>query len=353
MGDGYKFAVCHDLDFCPTREAFPVNRHNRTHPLIKFRTPVRNVQVTTLGENGNGERLTPMGDRTPMTKSAATATNPAAPSANAATQVQTVAEVMPVDEPVMETLKEKPSVPSVTPVAELKAFFLCDTVPDNSKIVADTTFEQVWTLSNPGPVAWPAGCSVRFVGGDHMLNLDNARPSSVSAIADATESNVMGRDIQPGETVDFHVTMKAPQREGKAISYWRLKGADGNAFGHKLWCDIDVVKPEPASGIKVEHVEDVSLENITDARKDQQELSGSAMIFPKLDKESPMSSTHEAQSAVPTTNEAASTAEQELLEDVESLELEDEETDDGFLTDEEYDILDASDEEFYAVAEKK
>ena len=64
-----------------------------------------------------------------------------------------------------------------------------------------------------------------------------------------------------------------------------------------------------------------------------------------------MSSTHEA-SAAPTITDNTSTAEQELLEDVESLELEEEETDDGFLTDEEYDILDASDEEYLAEAQQ-
>ena len=37
---------------------------------------------------------------------------------------------------------------------------------------------------------------------------------------------------------------------------------------------------------------------------------------------------------------------------MESLELEDAETDDGFLTDEEYDILDASDEDYLAEAQK-
>jgi len=256
--------------------------------------------------------------------------------------VHTVAEVKPVDEPVIEEPKENPQAATVTPVADLQAFFIRDSVPDSSKIVADTKFDQVWTLHNPGPLAWPAGCSVRFIGGDAMLNVDNTHPSSVSTIADATESNVIGREIQPGETIDFRVTLKAPQRKGKAISYWRLKSADGVPFGHKLWCDIDVVQESPALQPETEHVENVEEE------KSSQE---STMIFPKLDKESPMSSTHEA-SAAPTVTEATSTAEPELLEDVESLRLEDEETDDGFLTDEEYDILDASDEEYLADTQK-
>jgi next-to-BRCA1 protein 1 len=77
------------------------------------------------------------------------------------------------------------------------------------------------------------------------------------------------------------------------------------------------------------------------------------MIFPKLEKESPVSSIHDIASVpAPPVEPTIKTEVDELLEDVESLELEDEETDDGFLTDEEYDILDASDEDFLAEAQK-
>lgn len=78
------------------------------------------------------------------------------------------------------------------------------------------------------------------------------------------------------------------------------------------------------------------------------EPHGSQMIFPKLEKESPASSTHEA-AAVPTTAPSAPSvapsSEQDLLDDVASLTMDDD-TEAGFLTDEEYDILDASDQEY-------
>jgi len=80
------------------------------------------------------------------------------------------------------------------------------------------------------------------------------------------------------------------------------------------------------------------------------------MIFPQLEKESPASSTHEA-AAVSAPQEIASDAgaavspsesgETDFFEDAESVEVLDASSDDdaSFLTDEEYDILDASDEE--------
>jgi next to BRCA1 gene 1 protein len=58
-----------------------------------------------------------------------------------------------------------------------------------------------------------------------------------------------------------------------------------------------------------------------------------------------VSSTHNvAESATEAT--AVDNEMHDLLDDVASLDLEDESEEDGFLTDEEYDLLDCSDEEF-------
>ena len=84
---------------------------------------------------------------------------------------------------------------------------------------------------------------------------------------------------------------------------------------------------------------------------------GSVMIFPQLEKESPVSSTYEAVSAKSEIEESKSEnatlaapsehEDAEFFEDAESLEIMNASSDDGFLTDEEYDILDASDEEMH------
>ncbi|KAF2652961.1 hypothetical protein K491DRAFT_718434 [Lophiostoma macrostomum CBS 122681] len=287
-GVRYKCAVCHDTDFCANCEAIPSNRHNHTHPLIKFKTPVRSVSVTTLNESKDvGLPVARLGDQ-PARKSAATETVPVASSSNAATQVQTVVDMKPTEESQVKAHKEKiqirdllaepvqekisvndllcaPAAPveAPSPLAqvvkpepvptskaapqtdELDAHFIRDTIPDGTSIGANLNFVQVWTLRNPGPNAWPAGCSVRHVGGDNMLNLDNTRPLSQSELADASESNVIGRPVEAGEEISFRIIMKAPAREGIAISYWRLKTADGTPFGHRLWCDIKVVSPPP------------------------------------------------------------------------------------------------------------
>ncbi|KAI7475607.1 hypothetical protein KC351_g9985 [Hortaea werneckii] len=257
-GVRYKCAVCHDTDFCASCEASPGNHHNRTHPLIKFKMPVRNVSITTENEDVRGN-VRMMGDRQQAAaQDIATETEtPVALQGNAASQVKTMAEFEPSD------AKEAQPIPvftsdsklagaseSVAPhSALLNAHFIQDSVPDGMTIAPGARFTQMWTLKNPGPYAWPAGCSVRYTGGDNMLNVDNGHPSSVTDIADATESNVVGREVQVGEEAAFKVTLKAPTREGKSISYWRLKAADGTPFGHRLWCDVDVKVPAVPSSV--------------------------------------------------------------------------------------------------------
>lgn len=483
-GVRYKCAVCHDTDFCANCEAHPSNRHNHTHPLIKFKRPVRSVNVTTLNEDKDGTSVTRVGDREPTRRSSASETAPVSPS-NAATQVHTIADVKPSEDPQPKTTKDKieirdllsepvqekvttqamQAVPIPVPAkdtekeldssAQLDAHFVRDSITDGTKVCAGFQFVQVWTLRNPGPNSWPAGCSVRHVGGDNMLDLDNTRALSQSELAEASESNVIGRTVAPGEEVAFRIVLKAPIREGTAISYWRLKTAEGLPFGHRLWCDIQVTSPPiPASPLaqapveaeapsspaaapsnfqqtqqetlerlmriqkqmaekdalskseaerilRIQKVRKAAVERVMEARRREQEAAlnnrntpivwaqekalevrvksetaelpaeqrvtekkavekeaekvlapeSSGMIFPQLEKESPASSTHEAVSAPAESPRRASVttatvSDEEFFEDAESVEIISDEDDDGFMTDEEYDILESADESF-------
>jgi next-to-BRCA1 protein 1 len=269
----YKCAICHDTDFCANCEAYPHSKHNRTHPLIKLKTSVRNVSVTTLGENKT------MGDHTSFVK----APVHRAPS-NAATQVQTIVDVKPAEatyrplkekieikdllaEPIQEKIKvqdllsspnEEPKRAGPVDVTKLQAQFIRETVPDATLMQPGLRFIQVWTMRNTGTEAWPAGCSVRYTGGDNMLNVEKNAPSTITEIAEATETNVMSRPVEVGEEIAFRVTMKAPMSEGTKISYWRLKTADGQAFGHRLWCHINVAAPVVAPVVEPSSLPEVS-----------------------------------------------------------------------------------------------
>ncbi|KAK5075531.1 hypothetical protein LTS08_001402 [Lithohypha guttulata] len=343
-GDRYKCAICHDTDFCANCEAHPENEHNKTHPLIKLRSSVMYLSVASVNDDG---RTTPVlcGDR-PVAKHASTETTRPTLS-NAATQVQTIAETVPV-----ETVQ---SVPIEKPVSEevksestqdLQAWFECDSTPDGSSFAPDRLVSQSWTLRNPGPQAWPAGCAVYFIGGDDMRNLDDKHPSSVSTMAAANQSNVLQEPLQPGKTATFSVLLKSPSREGRAISYWRIKTSEGLPFGHKLWVDITVTN-KPSKPVEVPAIVPIeapaeSKANPTEAAEKSQDSS--QMIFPTLEKESPESSMHDIKEETTAVEPSVVSEDQDLVDDLDDMTLGDENTEDGFMTDEEYDILDAEDE---------
>ncbi len=316
--------------------------------------------MTTLGDHEDGERMPVMGDRqsnSKRTTSTATETTPAQ-STNAATQVQTVADLEPaepvkvedvpevaaeeVSEPKLEAkLEPKPEpqvevkeLPAPAVTEDLVALFTRDAVPDGTTFAPNTVFEQTWYLRNGGKGAWPAGCSVKFVGGDNMCAVDPEHPASVHELVSAAESTTCYSEVAPGQETGFTVLMRTPNRSGNFISYWRLTGPEGNKFGHRLWCDVNVKEVEPIAKEEPQ-------------QEPKPEAQGSQMIFPKLEKESPASSVHqEAPVAVP-----APASEIDEFEDF-AEEIEDDETEDGFMTDEEYDILDASDVEYLVEQEK-
>lgn len=349
-GDRYKCAICHDTDFCANCEALPSNPHNKTHPLIKLRTPVRQLSVAAHNDVDNGPTAA-LGDRHVPVNASTETTRPS--SANAATQVQTVAETTPIEHK-QEVVKKT----SVGSPADLQAWFESESTPDGTCFLPNRLVHQSWTLRNPGPNAWPAGCAVHFIGGDEMRNLDDKHPSPVSSMTIANRSNTLTAPLEPGKTQTFSVILRSPAREGRAISYWRLKTDDGMPFGHKLWCDINITnnisKPvEAPAAVPVEAPVEAPVEKeepVVEADKSQ---DSSQMIFPKLEKESPESSIDNIkQEAVPVEPSVAALEDQDLLDDLDSMTLEDESTEDGFFTDEEYDILDAEDEEYLANAQR-
>ncbi|KAI9928037.1 hypothetical protein MW887_002889 [Aspergillus wentii] len=344
-GTRYKCSVCYDTDFCAKCEALPNNTHNRTHPMVMFKTPVRSVTVSTVNETGPAGSSVVLGD--PVQKS--TSTQVYAPvEKEVPEEPRTVAvePSMPVEKAAPVQEKEKPNQPKAMPVSEqstdYQAFFIRDTVRDGSILPPNHVFQQTWTLYNPGPLAWPADSEVRFVGGDSMFNVDTEHPSSLASITAAMKSNGLSAPLEPGQSADFTVTLKTPNRLGVAISYWRLKLSDGMPFGHRLWCDVQVQTDAPAPTA----VEPEKKETQETPKTQEAETSRSCMIFPTLDKESPVTSTHEAMEGAPSAPSVTNPSEGDIFEDVESLTLEDNDTEAGFLTDEEYDVLDASDQEF-------
>lgn len=385
VGDRFKCTVCHDTDFCANCEASPTNTHNRTHPLIKFKTPVRRVEVTTLGEDENGHKMPTMGDRLAR-KPVATPSRATPPPSYTTTSLHTVVDVKPVSEKASvavslpaskctqsesqtQTAASPPaSEVSATAVpfnpADLVAVFERDTVTDGTVMPPNQVFEQTWVLRNAGDVAWPAGCSVKFVGGDYMGHIDSSHPAGIHDLVSASESTICYHPLAPGQEFPFTVLLRTPAREGKIISWWRLTTKDGHKFGHRLWCDVTVQTPKVIQELERfrrvvdqsrshESAQETAKKVEPEPRIDRAALleqRSPQMVFPKLEKESPETSIH-----METKHDNTSATEDEA-DDFEDCGVDDEwaeESDEGFMTDEEYDILDASDEEYLDDQHKK
>ncbi|KAF3893404.1 ZZ type zinc finger domain-containing protein [Trichophyton interdigitale] len=379
-GIRYKCVVCDDTDFCETCEADPNSTHNSTHPLLKFKTPVKHVTVSAYGEDEKGQVFERLGDKdAPEPAFRSTATETTAPFiTNAATQVHPPMALDAFYEDEKEISYETQEVveEEETPVAQQESMtseyesvtsslphrgidsnsvtsglhpdglhtrFLGETIPDGTHFAPNDRFAKTWTVHNVGPSAWPAGTAVRFQGGDPMFDIDTSHATSLTSLISAMESKPLTEQVYPGQKADFTIVMKAPARIGTAISFWCLRTEGGTHFGHQLSCHIEVVEPKRESPEKK-----------------------SEMVFPKLEKESPMTSMHEAEcqskpnetvadnafDSASTLNEDTDAVEvTDLAAEVNSLDLENECPDDeSFLTDEEYDILDASDEEYAEIA---
>jgi next-to-BRCA1 protein 1 len=255
-------------------------------------------------------------------------------------------EVVIKEEPKVEAEAEtKAELEKVPAVADLGAIYVRDTVTDGTVLPPNHVFEQTWVLRNTGKVAWPAGCAVKFVGGDYMGHVDPNHPAGISELVSASESTLCYETLEPGKEYPFTVLLRTPSREGKIISYWRLTTKDGIKFGHRLWCDVTVLAPkvkEEVAAPSTEKEKETSPAPTT---------TSSQVIFPKLEKESPVSSIHEP--AEPASSEPSTVHEpEEEVDDFDDCQEWDV-SDDGFMTDEEYDILDASDEEYLEEQRKK
>lgn len=382
-GIRYKCAVCDDVDFCANCEANPHLNHNKTHPLIKIRTPVRHINVTTTGEKGDGSPMRPMGDGASIRRSPAPTQAPAEPAPEKQTftseEIETVKKAdtpksfIPIDRladrlqalNVLNAHANQPTAVNPAPKEQdLNATFVRDTVVDGTIMPPNHVFEQSWVLRNEGPTAWPAGCSVKYVGGDYMGHVDSNHPAEIAKLVSASESIVCYDSLAPGQEFAFTVLLRTPSRPGKFVSYWRLSTPEGLKFGHRLWCDV-VVRPvkieEPEPNTAVETAAAVTAVaadsvSVSPSVKTDGTMVNSDMIFPKLEKESPAASMHEHARAPSTV--AASTVADDKVSSTgapdESAEDEDwDVSEDGFLTDEEYDILDASDEELLEEHAKK
>lgn len=105
------------------------------------------------------------------------------------------------------------------------ADFVTDvTIPDGTSLDPGETFTKTWRLKNVGTCSWTPSYSLVFSTGDAMSG-----PASQDLTA----------NVNPGQTVDISVNLKAPSSPGSYTGYWKLSNAAGTTFA-TVYVDIKV-----------------------------------------------------------------------------------------------------------------
>jgi ankyrin repeat protein len=132
----------------------------------------------------------------------------------------------------LEIAKEKRYTDIVDKLARaranrLRASLLAQSIPKFAQVERGSVVTQSWTLQNPGPRSWPAGCVLYHSDGAEMPRLDDGthgRPSP----------------LKPGESAVLTIQVQAPDNPGRCVAFWGLKDPDGMAFGDRLPIDLQV-----------------------------------------------------------------------------------------------------------------
>jgi hypothetical protein len=218
----YKCGNCTDYDLCEQCESLTDdtatnnNIHMDDHVFIKVKTPTnfsvqrsllpnfyRNINNTSNTSNNN----------IPITYSISSAS----------------------DNNNNKGISEK--VPATTPQKDsekilLASFVADETIPDGTEMSPETPFVKSWRLRNDGLTAWPNDTKLIFVSGSPEIRLKSNEGVKVGAIL-------------PGQETVVSVDMTSPDRIGRFASYFRLvDGSNLDQFGHRVWVDIIVVRPQ-------------------------------------------------------------------------------------------------------------
>jgi hypothetical protein len=106
-------------------------------------------------------------------------------------------------------------LPTNSPQPCNQAFFVSETIPDNTKFSPNISFTKSWRFKNIGTCTWNPNYKIVFFSGDQMNG-----PSSVK----------LDDYVAPGEKIDILVNLKSPSKPGTYTGYWKLQADDGTKF---------------------------------------------------------------------------------------------------------------------------
>ena len=183
----------------------------------------------------NAPQSSPEVDKPPVSTEAAVETvlpSEATVEGGVVTQTPTLTSTLSLD---------PTSTPTVVPetrvdvCADTASFVEDVTVPDGAELHPGELFTKVWRLKNSGNCPWTGEYGAEFIAGDQL-----------GALPDVP---IEGR-VEPGESLDLSIQMRAPIRTGSYQGTWMLRDPSGETFGvggggeTAFWVQIEVVEQE-------------------------------------------------------------------------------------------------------------
>ncbi|GAA5868876.1 hypothetical protein JCM16303_000290 [Sporobolomyces ruberrimus] len=268
---------CPDYDLCGNCEADPIARHPLDHHLLKIRQPrstlfgisnlsgggvpeavrrAHEISQRFVGSGRGGCGQVPAQHANPIanllsTIGAAVQNHVApnvsmyqpVPTASTTEKAETSTVGTQVDDEMREVKKEvvveeedkiesesedESEVEEKKTVVEaekrLGCAFVADvTLEDGSVVPAGSEFCKVWRVRNTGTLPWKS-----------------ARLVNVGGFEARQEKGFEVADLEPGEETEVKCECKAPEEDGRFMSFFRLEDAEGNKFGDRIWLDITV-----------------------------------------------------------------------------------------------------------------
>ena len=89
------------------------------------------------------------------------------------------------------------------------------TIPDGTILDPNESFTKTWRLKNSGTCSWTPSYAVVFSNGDSM---------------NGPTTQALAGNVNPGQTMDISVNLKAPASPGDYTGYWKLRNAAGVTF---------------------------------------------------------------------------------------------------------------------------
>ena len=124
-----------------------------------------------------------------------------------------------------------PTITSTALPCDLASFGGDITVPDGTDFAPGETFRKTWRINNIGSCVWTTAYSIVYISGDQM---------------DASDSLNLGKDVNPGESIDISIPMRAPEQSGNYKGYWKLSNPQGQVFGFEngaaFYVEIEVLE---------------------------------------------------------------------------------------------------------------